>query len=236
METFTETQPSAHEVLRVAHEGGPEAGNALARTWISEGIPAAFEKCPAVYDSMRAWLANELGVHAKEIGLTGSARFGSSFTAKKEGRPFGPYSDLDLFVVSEALFSDLCSDFYAWREDYRAGRAKARSKGERRYWPANATEVPQGIKSRGLIDVFRIPSHTRYRTAQRALSTMYALVLKLRATPCAPSPKRASVRCYKDWDSMVGQMALNLVLNAQSMMPRRLASQSGASRDTTVWT
>lgn len=221
METFRETQPSGCEVLRVAHDGGSAASNALARTWISEGIPVAFEKCPAVYDSMRAWLAGRLEVHPKQIGLTGSARFGTSFTAKKKGQLFGPYSDLDLFVVSGALFRDLCSDFYAWRGDYRSGRAKARTKGERRHWPVNATEVPHRIRDRGLIDVFRIPSHTRYKTAQRALSTMYDLVMKLRVTPCAPSPKKASVRCYKDWDSMVGQMALNLASNAKSVVPRR---------------
>ena len=58
LETFADTPRSAHDFLTVANEGGLDACAALARTWISEGIPVAFKECPALYDSMRVWLAD----------------------------------------------------------------------------------------------------------------------------------------------------------------------------------
>ena len=209
METFADTCPPGPDLLRVAHEGGDGACSALARTWISEGIPAAFEPCPAVYDSMRVWLANELHVHPKEIGLTGSARFGSSFVARKAGCPFGPCSDLDFFVVSEWLFDAYRTDFLAWRDDFRSGRVVPDTPKRQHHWKNNARQVPRNL-SRGFIDVNRIPTLRSYETAQQTLDTMSRLVAKLGATPRSPSPKYASVRCYEDWRSLIDQMSLSL--------------------------
>lgn len=209
METFTDTCPSGNELLRVAHEGGPGACAALARTWVSEGIPAAFEQCPAVYDSMRVWLADELSVHPKQIGLTGSARFGSSFVARKAGRPFGPCSDLDLFVVSKSLFRAYSANFVAWRDDFRSGKIEPRSSKERGHWEVNARLVPRNM-SRGFIDVRFIPSYPQYKMAQRTLDAMFRLKRKLKMTPCSPAPQKASVRCYESWSDLVKQVALSL--------------------------
>ena len=209
METFTETHPSGVDVLKTAHEGGQGACEALARTWITEGIPTAFAECPAVYDSMRVWLADELSIHAKQIGLTGSARFGSSFVPSRAGRPFGPCSDLDFFLVSEALFTAYRADFCSWRDDFRSGRVKAKNAIEQGYWEDNAKRVPKNIKRR-FIDVKMIPAHPRYRTAQRTLDVMYVLTEKLKATPHSPSPQEASVRCYGNWESVVRQVTMSL--------------------------
>ena len=208
METFTEAHPSGADVLAIAHEGGPDACEALVRTWITEGIPTAFAECPAVYDSMRVWLADKLSIHPKQIGLTGSARFGSSFVAYKAGRSFGPCSDLDFFVVSETLFTAYCDDFCCWRTDYRSGRATPRT-AERRYWKENVKRVPKNINRR-FIDVKMIPARPQYQTAQRTLDLMSSLVMKLRATPRSPSPPKASVRCYENWRSVVKQMSISL--------------------------
>ena len=211
METFTETHPSGADVLKTAYEGGPDACEALVRTWITEGIPTAFAECPAVYDSMRVWLADELSIHPKQIGLTGSARFGSSFVAYKAraGRLFGPRSDLDFFLVSEALFTAYRADFCSWRDDFCSGRVKAKNAKEQGYWEDNAQRVPKNIGHR-FIDVKKIPSHRRYRTAQRTSVVMYDLTRRLRATPHSPSPRQASVRCYGNWESVVRQMTINL--------------------------
>ena len=208
METFADTCPPGPDLLRVAYEGGDGACAALARTWISEGIPAAFGQCPAVYDSMRVWLANELHVHPKQIGLTGSARFGSSFVACEAGRPFRRCSDLDFFVVSESLFNAYRADFGTWRDDFRSGKVLP-TDAERRHWKSNAKRVPRNIK-RGFIDVYLIPARPRYRMAQHTLDVMSRLVGKLGVTPRSPSPSKASVRCYGDWESLVNQMSLNL--------------------------
>ena len=210
METFADTCPSARDLLAIANEGGSDACAALARTWISEGIPVAFKDCPAVYDSMRVWLADRLCIHAKQIGLTGSARLGSSFVAQKAGKPFGPSSDLDLFVISESLFAAYRADFFTWRDDFRSGRVAAHNAIEQRYWNNNVVETPRNIKRR-FIDVGRrIPSRRQYKAAQQTLNAMSQLVRKLKATPRSPSPVKASVRCYEDWESFVVQMSLSL--------------------------
>ena len=165
-----------------------------------------FESCPAVYDSMRAWLAGELEVRPKQIGHTGSPRFDSSLAAHKKGKPLGPRSDLELFVVSDALFGALCADFNAWRDDYRSG-GKTDNNRDRRFWKHNVLEIP-GTINRGFIIVDRIPALDQYKTAKRILRTMDDLVQKLEAAPCSPSPKEVSVRCYERWGSMVSQMSL----------------------------
>lgn len=210
MEDFVDACPSVPDLLTIANEGGSDACAALARTWISEGIPVAFKDCPAIYDSMRVWLADQLNIHAKQIGLTGSARLGSSFVPKKAAKPFGPSSDLDLFVISETLFAAYRADFFTWCDDFHSGRVAAYNATEQRYWENNAKETPHNIKRR-FIDVGRrIPSHRRYKTAQQTLNTMFQLTRKLKATPRSPSPVKASVRCYEDWESFVEQVSLSL--------------------------
>ena len=210
METFADSCPSGPDLLAVANDGGSDACAALARTWISEGIPVVFKDCPSVYDSMRVWLADQLCIHAKQIGLTGSARFGSSFVAQKAGQPFGPNSDLDLFVISGTLFTAYRANFFTWRDDFRYGRVTARNATEQRYWENNAVEAPRNIKRR-FIDVDRrIPSHRRYKAAQQTANAMFQLVQKLKVTPRSPSPVKATVRCYEDWESFVVQVSLSL--------------------------
>ena len=206
--TFT-ARPSGQDVYEAARDGCSDTHLALARTWISEGIPVAFEECPAVYDSMRGWMARELDIHAKQIGLTGSARFGSSFSPRKVGRAFGPSSDLDFFVVSETLFRRCHADFRSWHADYRSLEVKPRNSRQRYYWRANAESVPKNI-DRGFIDVSKIPAFPQYETAQRTLDVMSRLVWKLKEASKSPSPARASVRCYDGWTSLLKQMSLNL--------------------------
>lgn len=224
METFTETHPSGADVLKTAYEGGPDACKALARTWITEGIPTAFAECPAVYDSMRVWLANELSIDPKQIGLTGSARFGSSFVPSRADKPFGPRSDLDFFLVSDALFTAYRADFCSWRDDFRSGRVKAKNAIEQGHWEDNAERVPKNIRHR-FIDVKKIPARRRYRAAQRTLNLMYLLTEKLKVTLRSPSPRQASVRCYEDWGSVIKQMSMSLERSGRTYAKARVRSR-----------
>ena len=85
---LSDQYPDAKSVVDAASEGGEQARIALARLWLSEGIPFAFRKCPALYEAVRTWLSSRLAVEAKAINLTGSARLGSSLSPKKLGKPF----------------------------------------------------------------------------------------------------------------------------------------------------
>ena len=210
LESLTDPYPHPKVLLEAAHSGGESARIALAQLWLSEGIPHAFGNCPVIYEAVRSWLSTQLGVHAKEISLVGSARLGKSLNPKKLGKPFlNCKSDLDIFIVSNCLFEALREDFCRWSRDFESGRLQPKKGLESKYWPENNDLVPKNIQ-RGFIDAYKIPNYSAYPTAQKVNDIMSLLVRKLKITPNAPKPKKASVRCYSFWDSFVRQQLRNL--------------------------
>ena len=212
----TDHYPVAKDILRVSQEGEVSDRVAIARQWLSEGIPFAFKQCPAVYESMRSWLGWKLCVEAKEISLTGSARLGSSLSPKKLGRPFGPGSDLDLFVVSETLFQSMTRDFQRWLSDLRKGDISPINKNEGNYWPDNKDRGPKLIK-RGFMDASMIPTRGNY-DSRGIHQIRWSLAEKLRVTPGAPDIVRASLRCYRSWKSFERQNSISLQSVANSVV------------------
>ena len=206
--------PHPKLLLRVALEGGKGAQETIARLWLSEGIPSVFMICPAIYDSLRCWIAERLEVNVKEIGLVGSAQLGKSLDPDKLGALFADdKSDLDLFIVSSDLFKKLKEDFESWSADvenqrFDFGQFDA-EKHERRFWKYNLKHNPENIR-RGFIDAKKIPAFLNYPTAKKIQETMELLILRLKNTEDAPKPKEASIRCYTSWDSFVQQNSLNL--------------------------
>jgi hypothetical protein len=122
LEPLREAYPSADAILTAARGGNREARHAIARLWLSEGIPYSFRASPGVYEALRRWLARRLDVHAKEITLVGSGRQGFCLSPGTDlGRPFGDHSDLDLTVVCQSLFDRLEASFARWAADYTGG-------------------------------------------------------------------------------------------------------------------
>lgn len=119
-----DSYPDAKLLVNAAINGGQHGKAAIARLWLSEGIPFAFKDAPALYESVRAWLGVRLDVDPKEIHLTGSARIGQSLAPRKIGTSFGSHSDLDLFVVSQALFDRIKTDFNSWSFQFEGGLAR----------------------------------------------------------------------------------------------------------------
>ena len=216
----TDHYPVAEDIRRVSQEGEVSDRVAIARQWLSEGIPFAFKQCPAVYESMRSWLSWKLRVEAKEISLTGSARLGSSLSPKKLGRPFGPGSDLDLIVVSEGLFHSMTRDFQRWLSDLRKGDIAPVNTNEEMYWPDNKDRGPKLI-GRGFMDASMIPTRGNY-DSRGIHQIRWLLAEKLRVTPGAPDIVRASLRCYRSWrlferqNSMSLQSVANSVVNGET--------------------
>ena len=205
----TDHYPEPRLVLDAAIRGGEQAQTALARLWLSEGIPFAFRECPAVYEAVRSWLSAIMGVNAKEIGIVGSARLGASLDPNKLGRSFSDSSDLDMFIVSKSLFEKLREEFCQWSLAFENGEATARSPTEERNWRENNKLGPRQI-ARGFLDQWMIPNFDQYPITMKISHRMWLLVEKLKRTPSAPRPKSASVRCYVSWDSFVRQVSLNL--------------------------
>ena len=182
--------------------------NAIARLWISEGIPKAFVDRPAIYESLREWLGKHLEVHPKHISITGSGRLGYSLANYKFGQEFSNNSDIDLFVVSETLFELLKKDFFLWADHYDK-KIVIPNRKQIKLWPSNKKYGTINI-DRGFIDSNKIPSENDYVTNKRILQTMFLLVKKLEKIEEAPNPKKASIRCYRNWDSAIKQISFNL--------------------------
>lgn len=206
---FCDLYPDPRHLLEVGRSGGEQARIALARLWLSEGIPYVFRDCPAMYEAVRSWLSMFLSVHAKEIGLTGSARLGASLSPLKLGKPFNESSDLDIFIISDQLFGVLREEFRKWSYDFESGLVRASNGRQEEFWRDNNARGPKMIE-RGFIDQKMIPNLPNYPTIKKISQTMWLLVEKLEKTPHAPKPKHASIRCYSSWSAFVRQTTLNL--------------------------
>lgn len=63
---------------------------------------------------------------------------------------------------------------------------------------------------RGFMNSWMVPNYEGYKTIQKINQAMYILVEKLKATNCAPHIRKASLRCYKSWESYENQMLISL--------------------------
>ena len=200
--------PSASRLLEAA-AGGKHARLDLVQLWISEGIPFAFRDCPAVYASIRAWLGQRLDVHPKTISMTGSGRFGESWVPSKCGNPFTARSDLDLFLVSADFFGRVEKDFVRWKADFEDGIVEPQNDREAKFWNDHRVRGPR-IIARGFLDYWMIPMLRQYKIRRLVGQTMWYLKHRLDATENAPSVREASLRVYRDMQSLTNQESLNL--------------------------
>jgi hypothetical protein len=199
--------PDAKLIWEAAKNGGESARQAIARQWLSEGIPFAFKECPGIYESIRSWVGSRLNIDPKELSVTGSARLGQSLAPNKLGKPFGDGSDLDIFIISSELFENLKNDFNQWSYDFESGAVRTSNHRENRFWTENLHRGPKNI-GRGFIDSNIVPNHEKYHHVRNISQTMYLLKEKLDVTSNAPKFCHASVRCYKSWASYVQQISL----------------------------
>jgi hypothetical protein len=201
--------PDARSISDAAKHGGESARYAIARQWLSEGIPYAFKDCPGVYESVRSWIAVRLDIDPKEVNITGSARLGQSLAPNKIGKPFGNDSDLDIFIISNELFEKLKKDFNEWSFDFESKIIAASNNREDGFWKGNLHRGPKNI-ARGFLDSNIVPNHEKYSHVRNVAQTMYLLKEKLDVTEHAPNICHASVRCYKSWGCYVQQISLGL--------------------------
>lgn len=210
LEVINCAYPAADAIATASWSGGSKARLALARLWLSEGIPYAFRGRPAVYEEVRFWMAACIGVDPKEISIVGSARIGQSLSPDSQGRAFGDSSDLDFIAVSNSLFKEVVDDFNKWTYEYESHTISPRNERERRFWDDHMDRGPLVI-GRGFIDANMIPLIKSYPTATRIAQTMYLVTEKLRITPSAPRVKHASLRVFNSWRAFVQQAERSLL-------------------------
>ncbi len=210
LQDITHTYPTVEDIAVAARSGGTKARVALARLWLSEGIPYAFRQRPAVYEEMRFWLATRLGIDPKEISVVGSARIGQSLSPDKQGRAFGEQSDLDLFAVSPSFFTEIVNDFNKWAYDYETQAVSPRNDRERRFWDDHLKRGPALIH-RGFMDADMVPLLKCYAVSVKIGQAMYLLSEKLKITPLSPSVRHASLRVFSHWGAFVRQAETSLM-------------------------
>ena len=210
LEGMIHVYPTADAIALASRSGGAKARLALARLWLSEGIPYAFRERPAVYEEMRFWLATRLGIDPKEISIIGSARIGQSLSPNKQGRPFGDGSDLDFLAVSTSLFKEIVDDFNKWAYDYETRVVTPSNERECRFWDDHMGRGPLVI-GRGFINANMIPLLKSYATSVKIEQAMYLLIEKLKITQSSPRVGHASLRVYNNWGSFVRQADRSLM-------------------------
>lgn len=178
------------------------------RSFIVEGVPAFFSRTPTLYDTLRRYIADTLGLPADDVTIVGSARIGYSLSPPPAyGTPFSANSDLDFAAVSRQLFEGLVAVFDQWKADVAAGRENPRNAREHTFWEANLDNLPSNIEN-GLLDTYKLPN--RYELAIKVNQTMWRTVEKLRLTLSLDRKLHASLRVYRDWNALYRQQLINL--------------------------
>jgi len=78
----------------------------LAKRYILSGLPFIFKEAPLKYISFNEVLARNLDVGHHDVAIVGSARIGFSLSPRSYGEAFAMGSDVDVVVVSPALFAE----------------------------------------------------------------------------------------------------------------------------------
>ena len=129
---------NSERVKHLLKQGSCRDLEAFIRLWLTEGVPYAFYKSPILYEEMRIWIADQLNICPKEVGLIGSARSGYAMGEREKfGRPFSTESDLDLCIVSETYFCKIQKEFNLFKQEYESGVVGPHSEDEKKYWDAN---------------------------------------------------------------------------------------------------
>lgn len=76
----------------------------LARVFLLDGTPFVFSQSPMKYIIFKEQVASEFNLGSQDVCIVGSARLGFSPSGHKFGQPFAETSDVDVVLVSEALF------------------------------------------------------------------------------------------------------------------------------------
>jgi len=116
---------------------------------------------------------------------------------------------LDISIISGSLFEQLVEAFNLFAADYKNGSISPRDEREQRLWNGNLEFADRNIP-KGFFDSGKTPSRQKYKAAQHINNTMWVLVEKLKATPDAPVPRKASARVFQNWPSFVDRASLNL--------------------------
>ncbi|MFS4413450.1 hypothetical protein [Providencia sp. T47] len=183
------------------------------RIHLIENIPFILKDTPLSYQMIRRKLADKLNIDSCSIFIIGSSNIGFSMaTSPKYGTIYTKNSDIDLSIVSDALFEKSITFFNTWRHEYE-GKKISPKPSEKKYWDENLITVSKNIK-RGFIDSYKIPNiYNDYNVNQSLYLFSQDLAKALETT----DKFKVSARIYKDWKSFEKQYLINLNYCKQSL-------------------
>lgn len=189
------------------------------RLWMLQGIPYCFKDSPAVFEIVREYVAERLGLDPFDVGLIGSARIGFSLASGKNLRPFTPdESDVDLLVVSETLHEKIAAEYRSgvqiWHENLGA-ISSSKSERFQKNIPTVRRHLLRGFMDTNMVPVIRplyVPSETL--TCETTIRNLeFHLIESGFPVRKSKSPK---LRVYKSWNAALEQNIKSLHSLAQS--------------------
>lgn len=181
----------------------------IVRIYFTEGIPFAFIKNPILYEKIRVWLAKHLEVNPKSVSITGSARIGYTINPYKvQGTAFTPNSDLDFILVDERFFNNMVNDYFTFVEQLNSKLKQNHNKYE--HLINNTLEIERCISRFGFIDQWKIPDWSGLPTVNLTYNHLRHLIERMNVTNNCPRVSKASIRIYRNWESCVDRLSLNI--------------------------
>lgn len=164
----------------------------MVRTWVQERSPAAFSTSPYLWEAVREWVARRHSLSPRQIGLAGSAQIGFSTNPLKAYAPFNKAgSDLDLYIVSDALFEKLEREAVQF-----ISRQESAVKSD---FIEQANTTKRTLK-RGYVDLQHIPAvHERYPFSANLRNDASIIIDKLQLSGYCLKPSH--FRVYRDWNA-----------------------------------
>lgn len=161
------------------------------RSYVQERTPAAFAAKPLLWEAVREFVAKRSGVHAREVGLSGSAQLGFGLAAGKGGTPFNPQgSDLDFFLVNATLFSAIEKEARLFISRQLEGSDFL-----------DQAETAGRQIQRGYLDLNQVPAnHERYPKIASARNDASIVIDRLRVNGYELKPSH--FRVYRDWAAL----------------------------------
>lgn len=170
------------------------------RLYIFDNLPHFVIKRPLVFDHVRARIAEGLEIDWRDVNLTGSSKLGFSLVAEKWLNDCSDKSDLDFFVISEKIFTGLKEDLLQWNNDDSVNTEQFKQ-----------TKINKMKK--GFIDTWDIGNDKKYPVARKCYAIMWCALQDLQffwGNGVLEQKSKASIRCYKDRQSAINQMKINI--------------------------
>lgn len=201
----------------------------VAKVFLLEGLPAVFAKSPMKYLIFREQVADRFEIGYQDVCIVGSAKLGFSPSPNKFGRPFAETSDVDVVIISSALFDQGTHELFRYIHNVGPGLEHENKKPvsvEARDWRLHKEAVRNFVYEN--FNPAHLPEdHSLRNHIFGSISSTSALFLALE-----PQVFVSKIRCciFKHWRS-----AEQYYVNTLRQLKRRLAtgkpSNGGAELD-----